>query len=343
MYSHFLQVKNTHSKFIISNLNIMKTKKYFFAALAVILLSSTSVSFAQQDVQLKITHQLDGADFSMSQEASNNMGNAFKTERLEYYISNINILHDGDQVTNVEDTFILVNTADGSNQTFDLGSHDVSDISGIRFSIGIGPDENHLDPSQYDASHPLAPKSPSMHWGWASGYRFVAMEGKAGDNFISTFEFHALGDDNYFETEILASSTTISDTEEIAIIADYTKAIKDIDVSTGAVIHGDYGDAVVLLENFRDNVFSPAMTVGVDENEPATQIILYPSHSTDGHFNITSPVTNISNVQVYNYTGQLVLEQTQQNNIYIANKGMYLVLLFDEAGQKIATKKLSIL
>ena len=341
MYSYFQQGRILIKS--LSNLNIMKAKKYFFAALAVTLLSSTSVSFAQQDVQLKITHQLDGAEFSMSQEASNNMGNAFKAERLEYYISNINILHDGDQVTNVEDTFILVNTEDGANQTFDLGSHDVSEISGIRFSIGVGPDENHLDPSLYDASHPLAPKSPSMHWGWAPGYRFVAMEGKAGSNFVSTFEFHALGDANYFETEILASSTTIDNTEEIAIIADYTKAIKDIDVSAGVVIHGDYGDAVVLLENFRDNVFSPAMTVGVNEIDPATQIILYPSHSTDGHFNITSPVANISKVQVYNYTGQLVLEQTQQNKIYIANKGMYLVVLFDDAGQKIATKKLSIL
>lgn len=47
----------------------------------------------------------------------------------------------------------------------------------LRFKIGLSPDSNHSDPSQYPARHPLNPNLNRLHWTWQTGYIFLALEG----------------------------------------------------------------------------------------------------------------------------------------------------------------------
>ena len=221
--------------------------------------------FGQTNVRLQINHMLGTSPFQFNTVASNNNNVDFEVERMQYYLSQITIIHDGGQQTLVPNTWFLIDA--GTSNTFDenLGSFNVTNVEGISFGVGVEQAVNHLDPASYSAGHPLAPQNPSMHWGWQAGYRFVAMEGKAGNNFTQSWEIHALDDALYYETTITTTGFNVGSDIVIALDGDYAKALYNIDVSTGPIVHGSFGDANRIMQNFRDHVFTPALTVGVED------------------------------------------------------------------------------
>ena len=113
-------------------------------------------------------------------------------------------VHDGGQQTAIPEAYVLANGFVDGLHASRRGESGVNAVEDLMFNVGIDPDNNHADPASWPADHPLAPQVPSMHWGWAAGYRFVALEGGTAD---ANLEIHALGDDNHYpgETEVAAS------------------------------------------------------------------------------------------------------------------------------------------
>lgn len=291
---------------------------------------TVNAAIAQTPVQLQINHKLSGGNFSFSQASQNDLGNDFNVTRLEYYISKISIKHDGGMTTPVPNHYILANG--GQAVIDDLGSFNITNVESISFHIGVDTPVNHADPSLQPSGHPLAPKSPSMHWGWTSGYRFVAMEGKSGSSLNQTYEIHALGDQHYFETTIPATGVMKSGKLVIALNADYTMAIKGINLSSGLIAHGDGTDEAKLLANFRDNVFSAGGTVSIaNSNENKSSFSIYPNPSTNGQAtmkfeqgsgNADIAVTDISGKTI------LVTNKTEGNStvqLKLNKPGLYFV------------------
>ena len=102
------------------------------------------------------------------------------------------------------------------------------------------------------ADHLLAPQVPSMHWGWAAGYRFIALEGGTSDG---TLEIHALGDDNHTagEMEVLAgieNGMLVLDVE-----ADVLGFFHLLTVGSGLINHGETEEAILVCNNLADRVF----------------------------------------------------------------------------------------
>ena len=52
------------------------------------------------------------------------------------------------------------------------------DYHGLDFQLGLPAVVNHGDPGQWPARHPLNPIVNGLHWGWAGGYVFAAIEGR---------------------------------------------------------------------------------------------------------------------------------------------------------------------
>lgn len=294
------------------------------------LFAVTSGVFAQTSVHLELKHLLGNDAFQLNQAAQNDMGNDFNVTRLEYYISEIEIIHDGGKRTKATDVYLMVNA--GKPGTFDLGSYDVTSIEGIRFSIGVDPSVNNDDPSKWPSGHPLAPKAPSMHWGWTSGYRFVALEGKSGSNFAQDFEVHALGNNNYFTLEIPTTAKSDNGNLIITLNADYTKAISGIDLSSGVITHGDYAEAVTLLKNFNVKVFSAldgsTNVLGVNDFKNYGSIVMEPN-PTRGSLTLSGKegIDNVL-VRVVDLTGKTVLERewnSEKLSLNLTSSGIYFV------------------
>jgi hypothetical protein len=318
------------------------------STLLAILLMTCLSSIAQVDVELQINHMLGSQTFQMNQTAQNDLSQDFQVTRLEYYVSRITVIHDGGQTLPAGDAVVaLVNANDGSSTTIELGSLNVTAIEGVKFHIGVYAPLNNEDPTLFASGHPLAPQSPSMHWGWAAGYRFLAMEGQAGSSFSQNFQLHGLGNGNYHENTVTVAGQSVGGTEIIYVAADYTRAIEAIDVASGPISHGEVGQAKTAVENFRDHVFSAGEElVGTNELADDFEWAVYPNPLTDGvatNVVISENVTDMV-ITITNSIGQVITSEELNGlttyPLSLQEAGIYFVTL-TRNGEVIATKTLT--
>ena len=302
---------------------------------------ATLSSMAQTNVYLKINHMLGNQAFALSQAASNNLGNDFNVTRLEYYISNIILVHDGGMQTPATDVYILANASDSTYEM--LGSYNITTLEAIRFGIGVDPSHNNLDPSSYPASHPLAPKSPSMHWGWAAGYRFVAMEGRSGTNLVQFYELHALDNSNYFMQTIPTAGIANGGNLVVSLDADYEMALKNIDVSSGTIIHGAGGVAITFLQNFAWSVFKSSegnSAMGNEELLNTQAITVSPNPSRGASYITLNNLPENAEVSMFDITGKRIKATVNNGTLNVSklNQGIY-ILQVTKSGKAVHTGK----
>ena len=291
---------------------------------------------AQTDVQLVIHHKLGSANYAQNTTVTNNLGNTFQSTLLKYYITKFSVIHDGGQVLPVDDA--IVGLVDASMDfSIDLGNLNVTSVEGIKFHIGVHSPVNHEDPSLLPSDHPLAPQSPSMHWGWTSGYRFILFEGMSGPSVNQALELHGLGDENYFETTVLAPAVNEFGGLSVHIDADYTRGVENIDISSGLIVHGSLSSAAVLVANFRDYVYSATVGAGLDESTDAISFELYPNPA-NGWFMVETAVTAPTSLVVTDVTGkqihtQQLVDGKSSIELNLPAAGVYFVTLTNEQGQ----------
>ena len=317
--------------------------------LAILLCASFSIN-AQVNTNIRIYHTLGTQLFQMNSTTQNDLTQDYQVTRIEYYLTKFSVVHDGGQITAIsDDTVALISATDGTFSSIELGSLNITDVEAVKFHIGVYSPVNNEDPSLYPSSHPLAPKSPSMHWGWASGYRFLVYEGVGGVNFSQVFQLHALGNNNYFETTESAVGEMAGGNLIIALDADYTRGVDNIDVSNGVVAHGVDLDDLTALENFRDFVFSQnvlPLSTSTDDIESDIQWGLFPNPSSDGKIvvSIDSDVT-IDKILITDLLGKEVSSVNYSNlksvEIDIATSGIYLIQLLTNSSI-VSTKRVVI-
>lgn len=81
----------------------------------------------------------------------------------------------------------------GSRNQFTYKNIPKQRYKGIQFTMGLDSATNHGDPSIWAANHPLNPLLNGLHWGWAGGYIFQAMDGRYKvheDSFANGFSYH---------------------------------------------------------------------------------------------------------------------------------------------------------
>lgn len=319
-------------------------KKVLFILVAIV---ATLNSVAQKNVTLTIKHKLGANPFSFTQASQNNLMNDFKITRVDYYMSGFTIIHDGGmQMVVPAGKYIL---AKGDNNVVaDLGTFNVTNVEGIKFHIGVEAPTNNADPSQWLTPHPLASQSPSMHWGWSAGYRFIALEGQAGATFGTNFQMHGLGNANYFEQTVTVAGVNSGSNVTINLDADYNQALKGINITTGPIDHGVNATDLTVLQNFRDFVFSAGtgFPLSVSSTIQDLGINIYPNPSTGNvYMNLNNANTKVSSANIIDISGKTIqkisLEGKTSINFQIATKGFYIIKLYNQ-NKNIANQKLII-
>ncbi len=306
-------------------------------------------SMAQVNVTLHMDQKLGDLPFSYETITQGNVGYYFQMTRMQYYVSDIRLIHDGGQVTMITDLYFLVDPAIDTD--FSLGSFELSELEQISFSIGVDPAHNHLDPSTYPNSHPLAPQNPSMHWGWNPGYRFIAAEGVAGtdsNEVIHDFQIHTIGDVNYRTISLDPVDNVMGDQLVIHIEADYAAFMNGIDAAAGVISHSSSGPSQLLADNSRF-VYSVAETTSTLDPVPVGLFELSPNPS-DGEVLVKYDFSEVDyplELLTYDITGLLIQTTTlasSQGTIlldYLTHPGMYMVTVM-KGGQHVVTQKLLI-
>ena len=76
----------------------------------------------------------------------------------------------------VDERVVFADLAAGPSVT-PLGQVPSGRYTGLRFLLSIDGLDNRIAPEDAPADHPLALKTPSMHWNWNAGYVFLRLDG----------------------------------------------------------------------------------------------------------------------------------------------------------------------
>lgn len=131
------------------------------------------------NVLWEFEHTFDERTLAMNVWEVTAPGDSIRFSRLDYLMSSaFMIQEDGDTIYAVERNSYACNKAGNGNATWDFGIAEEGSYLGIGFTIGLEDGINKGNPNFWPANHPLNPVINGLHWGWADGYVFVAMEGR---------------------------------------------------------------------------------------------------------------------------------------------------------------------
>lgn len=241
------------------------------------------ISAFSGEIGIVFNGMMNGNPFVMDQPVPMDNGRYYFSPRmLRFYVAEISFVHDGGQRTKANNVYLLVDA--GGAPRYVVGNYDISRIDSLEIHIGVDRIANHNDPSIYPSEHPLALKDPSMHWGWAAGYRFIALEGSAGSTAATAkadVQVHSVGDTLYRRIVLPVTSTTTATGVDVVLNAEYSALLKDLDVAQGLIFHGYGPETETLTANMATRVFTAATPSSVSEDVSALATSVHPNPASD--------------------------------------------------------------
>jgi len=308
------------------------------------------IGWGQKAVFLHLNPKVNGIALQLNTNYTSLDGTVFKLDHFDYYISEILLTHDGGQTENSNEAIYLV---EPENHTFLLGYFNLSSIEQLDFTVGVPKSLNtqlgsaSQDISLYPESHPLSFQSPSMYWGWLTGYMHMIIGGFAdsnGDNIPEAyFELHNLGNNNQQLVNLTITQTETSENQiDIYIDCNIEQWIKNIPIATVGVSHNEIGVNKTILDNVENEpVFTLNALANLSEFENSKIIVWSENHTL---FINWAKLNIASKCILFDQSGKLIQQQTNlssSNSIIFKNlnAGFYLVQILDENGNFVASKK----
>ncbi len=290
--------------------------------------------FSQKQVFVNFIHLFENQSTNVNDTLTSQTGNyPFYITDYNYYISRVEIIHDGGQVLKLDSNQVFL--VKMNRPEIDLGILTIAQVEQINFKVGVPEYLNHLDISLYNQDEALSFQTPPMHWGWNSGYmhHIVSAMVDADNNgsFEAYFQLHNLGDLNTEDVTISTIATEYSDRLVINVNTKVDRWLRNLNISTIGIEHGSTGFNSQIMQNIVDfDVFSSPATASISEE------------STQNNFSWTNQEgenkllwKNISpdKIEVFNIEGKLVSVTNNLNSeeyILKQEKGMYLIRVFSK-------------
>jgi hypothetical protein len=308
------------------------------------------ITFAQKAVYLHLQPRVNGVGFQLNTNYTALDNKVFKLDHFDYYLSEIILTHDAGQEINLSQDIFLV---EPENHTFLLGNFDLNLIEQLNFTVGVPKKWNlqsgaeSQDISLYPETHPLSFQTPSMYWGWLSGYMHMIIGGFSdshSDGDPDTyFELHNLGGSNQQLVELNVTQTTTSANQiDIYVDCNIEQWIKNIPLATVGVSHDEVGVNKTILDNVQvEPVFTLANSASLTEidNSKITtwteNQILFVKWETLKEGN----KCNIIDQQGKLVQTQLMLNAEGTISFKNLKSGFYLLQLEDKNGNLLHAKK----
>ena len=259
------------------------------------------VSRSQKNIYLEVAPMFQNSNLEMNIEYTAWNGKVFKLDHFDYYISTVQLTFDGGQIIDIDSVFLI----EPQNHTLLLGSFDINQIEKISFLIGVPKFLNTqsgfsaIDISLYPENHPLSFQSPSMYWGWQSGYMHMIIGGYADDNSDGTlesyFELHNLGNLNQQSVEIpnIVQTNIGSDQVNLNVNCQLDRWIHNITINNVGVLHGEVG-----------------LNASIMNNVPLENVFIQSSNAQLASLNSNS------NIYFFNKDEEMILKWTKLNDLY---------------------------
>lgn len=168
---------------------------------APLLLAATACASEARSLTVVIHHLCNGQPLRMETPLVIPAGERITISRLAYLLGepSLKSTSDGQWLTS-RNWFAFVNAAKGDAlQVFD--NLPAEKFNALRFYIGPDAATDKADPNKYPARHPLNPLVNGLHWGWAGGFVYLALEGHLTSG-SEGFSYHLAGTENRMEVTL---------------------------------------------------------------------------------------------------------------------------------------------
>ncbi len=156
-------------------------------------------------LRIDISHQFAGKPLSLN-SLKYKATETLSITRLSYLLSELAIQDQEGTWQELPNQFAFID-ASSRRTSCTLKKVPSGSYKSLRFSLGVPKKENHGDPAQYPAAHPLNPNLNNLHWDWAGGYIFLALEGqyRQPDKEVNGFVYHLANDPNLSRVQLNAA------------------------------------------------------------------------------------------------------------------------------------------
>lgn len=177
-------------------------------------------------------------------------GRKLRFNRAQFYVSSIGLRKANNTAPRPEMPFALVHALETD---YSVGLVDTGTYSFLEFAVGVDSANNHGDPNQWSATHPLYVNGTySTYWTWSQGYVFIRLEGYVDTTAAATgsantgFAYH-IGNDDLLRMISLPINKYIEGSEiTIEIDVDYAKMLENVDFRTELQNHSGLEEALTL-------------------------------------------------------------------------------------------------
>lgn len=278
-------------------------------------LSLKSGDFPQRDVILRVNHFLNGEEIILQDKIYNYYLNEIKFSSIKYFLINFNLTDNNGNSMVCPETYHLI---DVSREEYNLGKVNIDNISSIKFSLGVDQIANHGDPTIWPEDHPLSLHYSTMHWGWAAGYTFIAIDGSVKDIFdrwLNHFQYHLVGA-KYF-TDISLNNIQPIYTDDKIIIelnVELDRMLDGVNLAVNNNIHGSGGANDVIGNNIKTkNPFQTAFS-SVKNLYPELKLSPIPASNL---ITLELGNTNVQNLtfKIYDLNGRFISDFNHLNSL----------------------------
>jgi cytochrome c peroxidase len=197
-------------------------------------------------------------------------GRGLSITRLDFLLSEVEFQRSDGSWVGPRDWHGLFRGNEPGRQTA-LGEVAAGEYQAVRFGVGVPQPANHGNPNLLAPDHALHPVTNGLHWGWATGYIFIAAEGhwqleNAPPGVTGGWSYHLGNNENYSRVE-LRTPVRLTGGGLVMLALDVKALLKGIDITEdGESTHSRSQDSVVtkLRQNLQ-HAFSVASS-GADES-----------------------------------------------------------------------------
>lgn len=175
--------------------------------------------------------------------------------------SKVNLVKTNDSLVLLGDGYLYVDFVGGKTKVY-FENAPAGDYKGISFQLGLDSAINHGDPTVWGATHPLNGAYTGLHWGWAQGYIFQALDGNFKTSSAAPswngMTLHTAGDGftkDFFMPKVFSLSPNSKKTAEVeAWVDEFFKNPKTLSFAIdGASSHSVGTKEVILMNKILDN------------------------------------------------------------------------------------------
>jgi hypothetical protein len=215
---------------------------------------------------LNIQHKFGKSNYTPNQPYVDDENRVILITRIQYYLANIELTHDGGQTVLINRQHILM---DGETSVYNLGtvSPEIQHLEALNLDLGVDPSLNNSRPVNHPLGHALAENS--MYSDDQQSYIFLSIEGMIDTDGDQTpdkpFSFHATGDQLLRNLTIEATANRNGTELKINLVANIANWLKDIDLEFVGNQENSGTDNERLCDNTDDHsVFYNVATTSVN-------------------------------------------------------------------------------